>query len=186
MTILGWVLGVLGVVLLVGLVVLYNRLVRARIRCDQAWAQVDTQLQRRHDLVPNLVATVSGYAGHERALLEAVTRARAQALTVREPTARADAEDEFGLALGRLLLMAERYPELQADHNFQALHGELVATEDRIAFARGFANDRVRRYREAITSFPGVLIARPFGFEDRPMFDADAGSGTAPTVELGR
>jgi LemA protein len=185
-TVLGWVLVALAAVLLIAIIALYNRLVRARIRCDQAWAQVDTQLQRRHDLVPNLVATVAGYAGHERALLEAVTRARANALAVREPTARADAEDEFGLELGRLLLMAERYPELQADENFQALQAELVATEDRIAFARGFANDRVRRYREAITTIPGVLIARPFGFEDRPMFDSDPFASTAPTVGLDR
>lgn len=168
----------------VAAVLLYNRLVRARVRCDQAWAQVDTQLQRRHDLVPNLTATVQGYLGHERTVLEDVTRARAAALQVRAPEGRAAAEDAFGAAIGRLLLLTEGYPELQADANFRALAGELRDTEDRIAFARGFANDRVRRYRELISSFPGVVIAGPFGFEDRPMFDADPGAGRLPRVDL--
>jgi LemA protein len=171
-------------VALIAVIVLYNRLVRARVRADQAWAQVDTQLQRRHDLVPNLVATVQGYASHERAAIEAVTSARASALAVRDPSGRAAAEDEFGAAIGRLLLLAEAYPQLKADQGFQALAGELSATEDRIAFARGFANDRVRRYRELITTFPGVLVARPFGFRDRPMFDADGGAARPPSVDL--
>jgi LemA protein len=181
-----WLLVVLAVlaIVLIGVVVLYNRLVRARVRADQAWAQVDTQLQRRHDLIPNLVATVQGYAGHERAALEAVTAARAAALAVRDPADRAAAEDELGAMVARLLLLAEAYPALQADQNFQALASELSATEDRIAFARGFANDRVRRYRELITTFPGVVVARPFGFRDRPMFDADGGAARAPSVDL--
>jgi LemA protein len=175
---------VVVVVLLAAAVVLYNRLVRARVRADQAWAQVDTQLQRRHDLLPNLVATVQAYAGHERATIVAVTAARAAALAVRDPSDRAAAEDELSARIGRLLALAEAYPALQADQGFQALAGELSATEDRIAFARGFANDRVRRYRELITTFPGVLIARPFGFRDRPMFDADDGAARAPSVDL--
>jgi LemA protein len=181
-----WLLVVLAVlaIVLIGVVVLYNRLVRARVRADQAWAQVDTQLQRRHDLIPNLVATVQGYAGHERAALEAVTAARAAALAVRDPADRAAAEDELGAMVARLLLLAAAYPALQADQNFQALASELSATEDRIAFARGFANDRVRRYRELITTFPGVVVARPFGFRDRPMFDADGGAARAPSVDL--
>ncbi len=169
---------------LLGVVLLYNRLVRARVRADQAWAQVDTQLQRRHDLLPNLVATVRAYAGHERATLDAVTSARAAALAVRDPSERATAEDELSEQVGRLLLLAEAYPALQADQGFQALASELSATEDRIAFARGFANDRVRRYRELITTFPGVIVARPFGFRDRPMFDADGGAARAPSVDL--
>jgi LemA protein len=171
------------VVLAIAVAVLYNRLVRAQVRADQAWAGVDTQLQRRHDLVPNVVATVRGYAAHEREALEAVTTARAAALAVRDPAARAAAEDELGEAVGRLLLLAEAYPSLRADERFQALARELSGTEDRIAFARGFANDRVRRYRELITTLPGVLIARPFGFHDRPMFDADAGARRAPVVD---
>jgi LemA protein len=169
---------------LVGVIALYNRLVRARVRADQAWAQVDTQLQRRHDLLPNLVTTVRAYAGHERATIEAVTTARAAALAVRDPSERAAAEDELSVMVGRLLLLAEAYPELQADQGFQALATELSATEDRIAFARGFANDRVRRYRELITTFPGVIVARPFGFHDRPMFDADDGAARAPKIDL--
>jgi LemA protein len=174
------VLAVLGV----AVIVLYNRLVRARVRADQAWAQVDTQLQRRHDLLPNLVTTVRAYAGHERATIEAVTTARTAALAVRDPSQRAGAEDELSAAVARLLALAENYPDLRADEGFQALATELTGTEERIAFARGFANDRVRRYREAITTFPGVLVARPFGFRDRPMFDADDGAGMAPSVRL--
>jgi LemA protein len=177
------VLVVLAVAVL-AVIVLYNRLVRARVRADQAWAQVDTQLQRRHDLLPNLVRTVRAYAGHERAAIEAVTAARAAALAVRDPSDRAAVEDELSEQIGRLLLLAEAYPELKADQGFQALASELSATEDRIAFARGFANDRVRRYRELITTFPGVLVARPFGFRDRPMFDADGGAARAPSVDL--
>jgi LemA protein len=175
---------VVGGLLVVAVVALYNRMVRAQVRADQAWAQVDTQLQRRHDLIPNLVATVRGYADHERSSLEAVVAARARALAVADPAARAPAEDELTVAIGRLLAVAEGYPELRADERFQALAGELAATEDRIAFARGFANDRVRRYRELISTLPGVLVARPLGFRDRPMFDADGAAGRAPVVDL--
>jgi LemA protein len=178
------VLAAVAAVLFLVTIWLYNRLVRARVRADQAWAQVDTQLQRRHDLVPNLVATVRGYAEHERSSLDAVVAARARALAVTEPGTRALAEDTLTGAIARLLAVAERYPELRADERFQALAAELSATEDRIAFARGFANDRVRRYRELITTFPGVLVARPFGFRDRPMFDADEVAVTVPRVDL--
>jgi LemA protein len=171
-------------VLVVAVVWLHNRLVRARVRVDQAWAQVDTQLQRRHDLVPNLVATVRGYADHERGALDAVVAARARALELAEPGSRAIAEDELTGAVTRLLAIAERYPDLLADQRFQALAAELSATEDRIAFARGFANDRIRRYRELITTLPGVLVARPLGFRDRPMFDADEVAVIAPRVDL--
>lgn len=169
--------------LVVAVVLLYNRLVRLRVRADHAWAQVDAQLQRRHDLVPALVATVSGYAVHERDTIEAVTAARVAALQVTDPRRRADVEDEFSRAIGQLIAVSESYPQLQADGNFRALSSELSDTEDRIAFSRDFANDRVARYREAIRSFPGLLVARPFGFEDRPMFDADPDGRRAHVID---
>lgn len=163
---------IVGVVsaLFLSVVLLYNRLVRARIKVRQAWAQVDAQLQRRHDLVPNLVATVRAYAGHEHAVLDRVTQARAQALAVRDPVERQAAEDDFGSALTRLLAVTEQYPNLRADQRFAALHDELVATEDRLAFARGFANDRVARYRERIDTLPGRLLAGPMKFPRESMF----------------
>lgn len=177
------VVGVLGIVAVAG-IALYNRLVHLRARADEAWAQVDTQLQRRHDLVPNLVATVGAYAGHERGAMSAVTRARLVALRTDDPAHRADAEDALGDALERLLVVAEGYPELAATERFRHLQVELADTEDRLAFAREFANHRVARYRTAIRSFPGVLLAEPLGFVDRVMFDADPSAQRAPTTDV--
>lgn len=156
--------------LLVALVLLYNRLVRARVRVRQAWAQVQTQLQRRHDLIPNLVAAVRGYATHERGALDAVVSARTRALAIADPLTRGDAEDELGSAVAELLAVAEGYPQLQADENFLALQHELRDTEDRIAFARGFANDRVARYRELTDTLPGKLVAGPFRLPREHLF----------------
>ena len=159
--------------LLLGVVLLYNRLIRAKVRVRQAWAQVDTQLQRRHDLIPNLVATVRGYAAHEDEVFDAVTAARVDALSIQEPFARAEAEDRVGAAVGRLLAVSENHPQLRADENFRALQSELVATEDRISFARGFANDRVARYRELTDTLPGKLIATPFGLPREQLFSLE-------------
>ena len=165
-----WVgVGIL-VVLALAPVWLYNRLIRAKVAVRKAWAQVDTQLQRRHDLIPSLVTTVRGYADHERQVLDEVTRARAQAVSTSGPIAREVAEDHLGVTVGRLIALAEQHPELKADGNFRALQSELSGTEDRIAFARGFANDRVARYRELTDTFPGWLIARPFGMPRGEMF----------------
>lgn len=182
---MAWVIGGVAAALLIGVVLLYNHLVRARIKVRQAWAQVDAQLQRRHDLVPNLVATVGAYAGHEQEVLDRVTRARARALTVRDPVQRQGAEDDFGAALASLLAMTEQYPDLRADQRFAALHDELVATEDRIAFARGFANDRVARYRERIDTLPGRLVAGPMKFPRESMFALEhERARRAPDVSL--
>lgn len=156
--------------LFVGVVLLYNRLVRARVRVRQAWAQVETQLQRRHDLIPNLVATVRGYATHEREVLDAVVSARTRALAIADPPTRQGAEDELGAAIAELLAVAEGYPELQADGNFRALQHELRDTEDRIAFARGFANDRVARYRGLTDTLPGKLLAGPLRLPRERLF----------------
>ncbi|MCC5947773.1 MAG: LemA family protein [Nitriliruptoraceae bacterium] len=177
-------LSTIGLVLL-AVVVLYNQLVRARTHVHRAWAQVDTQLQRRHDLIPNLVETVTGYRDHERSLLDAVTAARAAALEVHDPVARQDAEDALGDALGRLLALDEAYPDLKADGAFTALQAELRATEDRLAFARGFANSRVARYRALIDTLPGVLLARPLGFPREALYALeDERARTRPAVEM--
>jgi LemA protein len=170
---------------LLAVVVLYNRLVRARVRVDEAWAQVDTDLQRRHDLIPNLVATVRGYAGHERAALEAVTEARSRALSATDPVAREAAEDELGAAIGRLLAISEAYPDLRADAAFAELQTELTDTEARLAFARDFANHRVATYHQRLETFPSVLVARAFGFERRRLFAVDtADVRRTPDVDL--
>lgn len=177
----------LGIVLiLVGIVVaMYNRLVRARVRIDEAWAQIDAQLQRRHDLIPNLVSTVQGYASHERETLEEVTAARTRAVSVRGPADAADAENGLTRALGRLLAISENYPDLKADQNFRRLQEELAHTENMVAGARGHYNASVRAYDEARMVFPTSVLASMFDFEDRDYFEVDTVEVRgAPTVSF--
>ena len=157
------VLGVIAL-LLVLLVLLYNRFVTLRNRVDNAWAQVDVQLKRRYDLIPNLVETVKGYAAHERETFEAVTDARARAQAAQGPAEQGAAEGILSQALGRLFAVAEAYPELQADENFRQLQEELATTENRIAVSRQVYNDTVLTYNNAIQTVPGVFFAGPFGF----------------------
>jgi LemA protein len=159
--------------LLVGGVLLYNRLVRARVRVDEAWAQIDTQLQRRHDLVPNLVETVKGYAAHERETLEGVTAARARAISVTGPADLAEAENVLTQALGRLLAITENYPALKADANFRQLQDELAHTENMVAGARGNYNGSVRAYDELRRVFPSSLLASMFSFTGRDYFEVE-------------
>jgi len=170
-----WLFVILGLVLLivVGLVLLYNRLVQQRNRVDNAWAQVEVQLKRRWDLIPNLVESVKGYAAHERGTFEAVTEARAAAQNARTPADTAAAEGILGAALGRLFAVAEAYPELQADENFRQLQSELAETENRIAVSRQVYNDTVLTFNNAIQTVPGVFLAGPFGFAKREFFDVE-------------
>ncbi len=177
---------VLGVValLVVGLVLLYNRLVRLRNRVDNAWAQVDVQLKRRYDLVPNLVETVKGYAAHERGTFEAVTEARTRAQAATTVQEQAGAENMLSQALGRLFAVAEAYPELQADENFRQLQEELAQTENRIAVSRQVYNDTVLTYNNAIQTVPGLLVAGPFGFAKRDFFEVEEAAREAPRVEF--
>ncbi|MTV26655.1 LemA family protein [Nitriliruptoraceae bacterium ZYF776] len=165
----------LGVVLLLVLIVvmLYNRLVRARVRVDEAWAQIDTQLQRRHDLIPNLVETVKGYAAHERATFEEVTAARARAISTTGPADLAEAENGLTQALGRLMAISENYPELKADANFRQLQEELAHTENMVAGSRGHYNASVRAYDELRQVFPSSVIAGSFNFEAREYFEVE-------------
>jgi LemA protein len=166
---------VLGVVLLVVaiVVVLYNRLVRGRVRVDEAWAQIDTQLQRRHDLIPNLVETVKGYAAHERQTFEEVTAARARAINTTGPADLAEAENGLTQALGRLMAISENYPQLKADANFRQLQEELAHTENMVAGARGHYNASVRAYDELRQVFPSSVIAGMFNFEEREYFEVE-------------
>lgn len=175
-----------GGIVVLAVIWLYNRLIRAKVRVKQAWAQVAVQLQRRHDLIPNLVEAVSGYAAHEREVLNAVTSARAAALQA--PAAqRGGAEDQVETAVGRLLMLSEQYPRLQADANFQALAHQLRETESRLALARDFASSRVAIYRKLTTTFPGNLVAGAFRFPRQQMFALDdPRAAAAPEVNLDR
>ncbi len=180
-----WLIIVLVVVavVLIALVTLYNRFVRLRNRVDNAWAQIEVQLKRRWDLIPNLVETVKGYASHERGTFEAVTEARAAAQKAQTPAESAQAEGLLTQALGRLFAVAEAYPELQADENFRQLQGTLEETENKVAVSRQIYNDTVLTYNNAIQTFPGVVLAGPFGFAQREFFELeDAAQREAPRV----
>jgi LemA protein len=178
-----WILlGVLGL-LVVFFVVGYNRLVRLRNEADTGWANIDVQLQRRGDLIPNLVETVRGYAAHERAVFEEVTKARAALQQAQTPGAAGDANDILTMALGRLFAVAEAYPELQASENFLRLQEDLTDTEDKISAARRYYNSTVMHYNTGIQSIPWVLVARPLGFRGKEFFSAEGDTGV-PQVTL--
>src|SRR5262245_20740913 len=170
------VLVIVAVVLLlvVWLVAIYNRLVRTRNRVDNAWAQIEVQLKRRHDLIPNLVETVKGYAAHERGTFEAVTQARTAAQQAQGPAATAQAEGILSQALGRLFAVAEAYPDLKANQNFLDLQSQLGDTENKIAVSRQVYNDTVLTYNNAIQTFPAVTIANSFGFTKREFFEIES------------
>lgn len=178
-----------AVVLLAGvwLVLTYNRLVQRRNRVDNSWAQIDVQLKRRRDLVPNLVETVKGYAAHEAATFEAVTEARTVAAEAHTPAEAARAEGMLGAALGRLFAVAEAYPELKADAGFRELQAQLAETENRITVSRQVYNDTVLTYQNSIQTFPTVLVAGPFGFTAREYFElGDEAERSVPQVRFDR
>ena len=152
----------------------YNKLVRQRNQVDAAWAQIDVQLKRRYDLIPNLVETVKGYAAHERGTLDAVVQARNSAVNAagQAPAARAQAENALTQTLGRLFALAEAYPNLKANQNFLGLQNELSNTEDKIAYARQFYNSAVQTYNTSTQSIPTNIIAGVCGFRARDLFQA--------------
>ncbi|HEX5616725.1 MAG TPA: LemA family protein [Acidimicrobiia bacterium] len=166
------VLGIIALLVIV-FVVMYNGLVKLRNRVDSAWSQIDVQLQRRHDLIPNLVETVKGYAAHERETLEAVIAARNSAVNAQGPQQQAQAENVLTGALRQLFALAEAYPDLKANQNFLALQEELTSTEDRVAYARQFYNDAVLGYNTKIQSIPSNIIAGMFNFSEREFFEAE-------------
>jgi LemA protein len=177
---------VVGAVLLVGLWLMfaYNGLVTLRQAVRNAWAQIDVQLRRRHDLIPNLVNTVKGYAAHESKTLEAVIAARAKATSVTLPADKIKAEGELSSALARLLAVAEAYPDLKANQNYLSLQEELTSTENRVAYSRQFYNDNVTKLNTRIETFPTVLVAGMFGFKAEPLFEAPAEAKEAPKVQF--
>ncbi len=177
---------IIVVVILVGVVIAaYNGLVRSRNQVENAWSQIDVQLKRRLDLIPNLVETVKGYAAHERETLAAVVAARNAALAAPDtPRAQANADDVLTGALRQLFALSEAYPDLKANQNFLALQEELTATEGRVAYARQFYNDSVLTYDNKLESFPTVVLAKMFNFEPREYFEADEQARTVPTVEF--
>jgi LemA protein len=183
MTALWVVLGIV-VVLALAVVWIYNRLVTLRTRVDNGWSQIDVQLRRRADLIPNLVETVKGYAAHERELFERVTEARARSLGATGVTDQADAENQVSAGLRQLLAVVENYPDLKANQNFLALQEELIGTESKIAYARQFYNDQVMRLNTLIQSFPSSIVARAFGFRERPFFEIEEGTRGPVQVEL--
>src|SRR5437868_10034281 len=169
------VIVIVAIVVLFLLLVMFgfNGLVRRRNRVDNAWSQIDVQLKRRHDLIPNLVETVKGYAAHERGTFEAVTNARANAINATGPEQQAQAENVLSGALKSLFAVAEAYPDLKANQNFLNLQEELTSTEDRIAYARQFYNDSVLSYNNKPQTFPRNVIAGMFNFEKREYFEGE-------------
>jgi len=167
----GWiVLGVI-VVLVLWVIMIYNQLVAMRQRVGQSFADVDVQLKQRHDLIPNLVETVKGYAAHERGTLEEVVKARNAAMTAQGPAQQAQAENQLSGALRQLFALSEAYPDLKANQNFQQLQTELSDIENKIAAARRFFNNAVQEYNTGIQQFPAALFAGPLGFTQRTFFD---------------
>jgi len=175
----GWV--ILGIVVLAALWLLttYNGLVGLRQRCRQAFSDIDVQLKQRHDLVPNLVETVKGYAAHEKGTLEAVVQARNAAVSAHGPAAQAQAEGMLQGALRQLFALAEAYPDLKANQNFQQLQAELSDLENKIAASRRFFNNASAEYNAKRESFPAVLFSRSMGFEPQEFFNLDESERTA-------
>ncbi|MEA3065663.1 MAG: LemA protein [Sphingomonadales bacterium] len=182
-----WIaLGLLVLALLYAVIV-YNRLVRLRALVREGFSGITVQLRRRADLVPNLVSTVEGYASHEREVLTQVTANRTAPIQAGSVQATAQADQAFGAMLGRLMAVAEAYPDLKADDNFRQLQDELSEIEEQLQGARRYYNATVRDINTKVQSFPDVLLARPMGFSEEPFYaDDDAGIQTAPKVSFGR
>lgn len=177
-------IGGLLLAIAIWVVAVYNRLVGLRNRREEAWAGIDVQLQRRADLVPNLVETVEGYASHEAGVFVEVTEARSRLAEARGPAESGRADEQLSGALRSLFAVAESYPELRASGNFLALQRELATVEEEIAFSRRYYNAVVEDLNTAIQTFPAVLVARPLGFTEAEYFQAGAGAETVPGVDL--
>lgn len=178
MTTLFIILGIVAVLIIIGIVI-YNGLVRSKIRVDEAWSDITVQLKRRYDLIPNLVNTVKGYATHEREVLENVTQARANAINAEGVKEQAQAENAFQETLKSLFAVSENYPDLKANQNFQDLQAELVDTEDKIQAARRFYNGAARDLNIRIKTFPNIIFAGPLGFKEREFFEVDEAESAA-------
>ena len=181
-----WIVVIVIAIVLLWIAVMYNTLVRGRNTCDESWSDIDTELKRRYDLIPNLVNVVQGYAKHEREVLERVTQARAAAVaSTGSPEAQAQDENQLVRSLRQMLVVVEKYPDLKASQNFLELQSELVNTEDRIQRSRRFYNANVRDYNTRCEVFPSNLIAGVFGFQKREFFEVDSAvQREAPAVNL--
>ncbi|MBL1217419.1 MAG: LemA family protein [Planctomycetes bacterium] len=185
MTIAALAFSGLFVLILLWMIALFNGIKRKEIECDQAWSDIDVQLKRRYDLIPNLVSTVKGYASHEKETLEQVISARAAAIDSTGIAAQGKAEGELSQALGRLMMLSESYPDLKANQNFLQLQEELTSTENKIGFSRQHYNGSAAQYNTAIQTFPGVIVASLMGFGDREYFEIEVPEQReAPKVEF--
>jgi LemA protein len=179
-----WILAAAAVLLAGWLVYVFNKLVRLRNQTRSAWADIDVQLTRRHDLVPQLVSAVQAYAGHERAVLTAVTEVRARALEQTTPRQLGDVESQLERELGRLLALQEAYPDLKASENFLSLQRDLVEVENHLQYARRFYNGAVRDYNDAVQRVPDLVVARALAFRDGEFYQAEAEQRSAVRVQL--
>ncbi len=180
-----WIVLGLIVVLVIYLIVAYNGLIRGRNQIENAWSQIDVQLKRRIDLIPNLVETVKAYAAHEKDTLDAVVRARNAAIAAPDtPAGQAEADTQITGALRQLFALSEAYPDLKANQNFLALQEELTATEGRVAYARQFYNDSVLNYNNKLQAFPTVFFAKAMKFEKREYFETDEAARQVPKVQF--
>lgn len=179
------ILLVIAVIAVAAGIAMYNGLIRSKNQVENAWSQIDVQLKRRLDLIPNLVDTVKGYAAHERETLEAVIQARNAAIAAPDtPGAQSEPNNMLAGALGKLFALSESYPDLKANQNFLALQEELTATEGRVAYARQFYNDSVLTYNNKIESVPTNIVANALSYQKREYFEADEAARTVPNVEF--
>lgn len=186
MTLFTWIVLIIVVTAAAWLLTAYNGLIRRRNQVQEAWSDIDVQLKRRHNLIPNLIETVKGYASHERQAFESVTAARAQALSAHTPQAQAKAENQLTSTLKTLFAVAENYPQLKANTNFLELQRELSDTEDKVQASRRFYNSNVRDYNTAIQTVPTNFIANSFGFKTFEFFELDDEAERAvPNVKFG-
>jgi LemA protein len=178
------IIGLIVVLAIVG-IVMYNGLIRSRNEVENAWSQIDVQLKRRIDLIPNLIETVKGYAAHERETLDAVIKARNAAIAAPStPAAQAEADTALTASLKQVFALSEAYPDLKANTNFLALQEELTATEGRVSYARQFYNDSVLNYNNKLQQFPTVFFANMLRFQKREYFEADAAAREVPRVQF--
>ncbi len=178
-----WILAAIAAVVVIYLIAIFNRLIRQRNMVREGWSGIDVQLRRRTDLIPNLVETVKAYAAHERSLFEDITTKRASSIAASDVKGQANAERALSGSLGRLLAVAEAYPELKANENFLKLQSQLAEIEDQIQMSRRYYNGSVRNLNISIQSFPDILVARPLGFREEPFFELESrAEGAAPQI----
>ncbi len=181
-----WILLGVVVVLLLWVVLTYNRLVTLRNRVDNGWSQIDVQLRRRYDLIPNLIETVKGYATHEEGIFNEIADSRSKLLAAKSPEETMQAANQQTTALGRLLAVVENYPNLKANEQFNRMMDELAGTENRLAVARKRYNDNIQEYNAATRRFPGNVTAKVFSFKQYPYFEAPAAAQGVPKVDFGK